>query len=268
MEHDVGDAGDVFWDAKVEGRKCLVFGCRQFAGMDGIEDGPAEAKGYAMAGAVFSTGPAGIDEPCIGRVAMYTICKHASVNRRMPDDKGLAEAGREGGRRFTNTVLRSCNLGRVARDKVVLRLLYCQLAYRWQNSKGIAGQQDEILWMSCMTRDGCIRDVLDWVSAASVFRQRRIRIVDDAGDRIEDDILEDSAEADGGKDLGLLILGQVDALGIAAAFDVEDTIVGPAVLVVANQASVKIGREGRLAGAGEPKEERHVVRACSLVLVG
>ena len=62
------------------------------------------------------------------------------------------------------------------------------------------------------------------------------------------------AKLDGVVDIGLLLLGEVDALGIAAAFEVEDAVIGPAVLVVTDELAVGIGGQGGLAGAAEAKE--------------
>lgn len=54
-------------------------------------------------------------------------------------------------------------------------------------------------------------------------------------DRISFDIFQDCAMADGLKDLRLLLLGEVDALGIAASLNVENTSSCPAMLVITDQ---------------------------------
>ena len=55
---------------------------------------------------------------------------------------------------------------------------------------------------------------------------------------------------------------QADGLGVAAALEVEDAVVAPAVLVVADEDPLGIGRERRLARARQAEEDRHVaVRA-------
>ena len=59
---------------------------------------------------------------------------------------------------------------------------------------------------------------------------------------------------------GSLSAGQVDRLGVAAPLDVEDARVGPAVLVVADEQALRVGRERRLARAGEPEEHRGAAR--------
>ena len=74
-----------------------------------------------------------------------------------------------------------------------------------------------------------------------------------------DDVLEHGAESAGRRvDLRLRFGRQADRLGVAAAFEVEHAAVAPPVLVVADQPAVGIARERRLAGAGQPEEQRDV----------
>ena len=77
--------------------------------------------------------------------------------------------------------------------------------------------------------------------------------------RIEHHVLQHGAEAVGGvPDHRLGFLAELDALGVAAAFEVEDAVRAPAVLVVAEQRAVRIGGQRGLAGAGEAKEQRGI----------
>jgi len=64
------------------------------------------------------------------------------------------------------------------------------------------------------------------------------------------DVLEDQAKVDGIVDR-LLPCRDVDALHVAATFDIEHTNAGPDVLVIADQEVVWIGGECCLAGARE-----------------
>ena len=81
----------------------------------------------------------------------------------------------------------------------------------------------------------------------------------DARLRIEHHVLQHAAEALGrGIDLRLGLGRQPDGLGVAAAFEIEHALRAPAVLVVADQHAVRIGRQRGLAGAGEAEEQRHV----------
>ena len=76
------------------------------------------------------------------------------------------------------------------------------------------------------------------------------------GTIVHDDVLDDGTEADGAEDLGLLLGGEVRALGVAAALDVEHARLRPHVLVVADERAPRVGGERRLAGAAEAEEER------------
>src|SRR5699024_11193565 len=55
------------------------------------------------------------------------------------------------------------------------------------------------------------------------------------------------------------LLIQVDDLGVAAALEVEDAVVVPAVLVVADQQTLGVGGQGGLAGAGQAEEQSGVL---------
>ena len=76
---------------------------------------------------------------------------------------------------------------------------------------------------------------------------------------VDHHVLEDRAEPAGGRvDLRLGLGRQLDHLGVAAALEVEDARVAPAVLVVADEAPLRVARERGLAGAGEAEEQRRV----------
>ena len=85
--------------------------------------------------------------------------------------------------------------------------------------------------------------------------------MDGAGDGIDHHVLEHRAEADGLVDLRLGAGREADDLGVAAALEVEDAVVGPAVLVVADEAAGRVGAERGLAGAGEAEVQRDVTLA-------
>lgn len=66
-------------------------------------------------------------------------------------------------------------------------------------------------------------------------------------------------------DIGLLLGRQTNALGVATTLDVKDTAVRPAVLVITNQSTVGVGRQGGLSGTGQAEEQSDVA---ALALVG
>ena len=114
-------------------------------------------------------------------------------------------------------------------------------------------------------RDLGVLDVLDRVGAASVLGQGGIVVVDDTGDGVEDDVLEDGTEPDGVENIGLLLGGETNALGVAATLDVEDTRVAPAVLVVTDELTLGVGRQCGLASTGQTEEDSDIA---VLALVG
>ena len=104
-----------------------------------------------------------------------------------------------------------------------------------------------------------VRDEFERIGRARVLGLRLVVEIDEARLGIEADILQHRAEAQGRVvDLGLGLARQLDGLGVAAALEVEHAVRAPAVLVVADQRAVRIGRERGLAGAGEAEEQRDV----------
>ena len=84
-------------------------------------------------------------------------------------------------------------------------------------------------------------------------------VVDLAGARVEDDVLEDRPEhSRGAVDLWFALGRQPNRLGVATALEVEDPVGAPAVLVVADQPAVGGRGQRRLAGARQAEEERGV----------
>ena len=115
--------------------------------------------------------------------------------------------------------------------------------------------------------DGCAGDTgnfgvgneLDRICRPRVFRQRlsssksTLRVAGSTHG-----VFQHRAEADRGIDFGLFFGRQSDALGIAAPLDVEHAVVGPAMLVVADQLARDVGRERGLARARQAEEQRDV----------
>ena len=147
----------------------------------------------------------------------------------------------------------------VASQEVVRGLLRRELRNRGEHTERIAGEHDDVLGLRLdEARDLRVRDELDRVRAARVLRDRHVVVVGHARRGVVHDVLEDRAEADRVEDLGLLLRGQVDALGVAAALNVEDTSVRPDVFVVTNKQAAWVRREGGLAGTGETEEESDI----------
>src|SRR4051812_25042892 len=78
---------------------------------------------------------------------------------------------------------------------------------------------------------------------------------------VEDDVLHDGSEhARRAVYIGLRLLRELYDFGIAPALKVEDSVVRPAMLVVANQPPLGVCAQGCLARARKPEEDCNVAR--------
>ena len=60
-------------------------------------------------------------------------------------------------------------------------------------------------------------------------------------------VLKKCIALDSVEDVGLALLVEVDNLGLAPTFEVEHTVVVPAVLVITDKATLRVGRQSGLA---------------------
>src|SRR5574337_837603 len=142
---------------------------------------------------------------------------------------------------------------------MVHRLRRIELGDRRQNPEGVAGQHDDVARMAGPTGGRGVGDKGQRIGDAGVLGLRFVVEIGNAQFRVEDDVLHHRAEALGRRiDLGLGLARELDRLGVAAAFEVEDAAFAPAVLVVPDEDAVRVGGERRLAGAGKTEENRGV----------
>src|SRR5450759_2804354 len=92
------------------------------------------------------------------------------------------------------------------------------------------------------------------IRRARVFGERGVVEIEQTQFRVERDVFEHRAEADGIPDLGFGFAAQANALGVASAFEIENARGRPAMLVIADQVARGVGGEGGFASAGEMKK--------------
>src|SRR5262249_52126412 len=115
------------------------------------------------------------------------------------------------------------------------------------------------MWVTAATPQVGRRDQIDRVGGPRVLGQALVVVVRLPGVWIERDVLQDGAEVVGcGVDLRLRLSRDANRLGVAAALEVEDALVTPSVLVIADQPPGRVRGERCLAGAGESEEQSHV----------
>jgi hypothetical protein len=267
VEELIGNTRAGLGDGEVEGLVDLVLLVGELARVDGVEDCASVLERATLAVVLDTgTGPASVKEPGVGVVRGDLLCKHGGVLHGVKGQERLGEARREGGLGLGDTLFGTGHLRGVARDEVVHGLLGAELGDRRQDTTGVACEENNVGRVAAGDAGNLgVLDVLDGVCATSVLSESGVVVIDGSGLRVKDNVLEDGAELDGVEDIGLLLSGEANALGVAAALNVEDASVTPAVLVVTNQGTLGVGREGCLASSGETEEDGDV---SVLALVG
>src|SRR6266487_829726 len=100
--------------------------------------------------------------------------------------------------------------------------------------------------MSCpLFRDG-IRDKLQGIRRARIFRDRVVIQINEASHRVKGNVLENRPKSFGCRiNLRLSRFRESDHFSIASALKIENTVVTPAMLIVANKASSRVGGKSR-----------------------
>ena len=160
----------------------------------------------------------------------------------MEDNEWSAVASGEGRDGFENAVLSSrsftveiisrlqtrtggqIGLRSVTGQEVVASLLGGQFADRGEDTESVTSEHDDVLGLALNgARNAGVGNKVDGVGATGVLGDVDVVVVGIAGGDVVYDVLKDRTEADSVIDLGFLLGGKVDALGIAATLDVEDT---------------------------------------------
>ena len=218
------------------------------------------ADRHAPPGAVAAAGPAGVHQPAIDMVLGDEVAQQVGVFRRVARQEGRAEAGRELRLHADQAALGAGDLGGIAGEEVVHRLGRGQLGDRRHHAEGVGRQHYDVLRRAGPAGARSVRNGVERIGRARVLGLALVVEIDLARDRVHHDVLEHRAEAlRGREDLRLGLGREADRLGVAAALEIEDAVLRPAVLVIADQGAVGIGGEGGLAGAGEAEEDRRVV---------
>ena len=202
--------------------------------------------------------PTGVDQPDRRVVPVELLAEQLRVDRRPLRPERGAEAGREGGLRLGHAELGAGELRRVAGEEEEERLLAAEARDRRQDPEGVGSEEDHRPRMAGALRRQRVRDLLELVRGTGVLGLGVVVEIEHAA-LVDRDVLEHGAEAVHGlPDLRLGVGRETDRLGVAAALEVEEPLVAPAVLVVPDQQPLGIGRERRLARAREPEEDGHV----------
>ena len=213
---------------------------------------------HAAADAVFAAGPAGIDQPAIDLVLVDVVAQQIGIDRRVARQERRAEAGREFRLHADQTLSRCRRPWRCSpRGNDTSPDSAVSLAIGGITPIGVGGEEDDVLGMAGAAGARGIRNEIERIGRARVLGLGGVVVIGNARHRIESDVFQHGAETVGGvPDLGLGLARELDGLGVAAALEIEDAVRAPAVLIVADQRAVRIGRQRGLAGAGQAEEQR------------
>ena len=141
---------------------------------------------------------------------------------------------------------------------MILRLAGGQAGNRRQHAERIRRQENHLRRMTRFRhRLHNVVDVVDRVGNAGVFGFGCVVEVDRAVGTYGD-VFQQRIAADGMEDIRLSFFRQTNGLRVATAFEVKHAVVIPAVLVIPNQTTFWIGRQGGFTGAGQAEEHRHI----------
>ena len=240
---------------KIKERNLLGRCLQHVAVQDGIDNTSRVLNRNSLAAAV----PAGIHKVCLCTALLHALHKLFRILGRMQLEESLTEASRESRGRLGDAALGSRELCRKAGQEVILGLLRRQNGDRRQYAKRIRREENDILrCRSVGNRLYNLLDMIDRIGNTGILRDTLVGEIN-LTICIDRDILEECVAADCIVDVRLGFLVEVDDLGIASALKVEDAGIIPAVLVIADQKTLRIGRERGLTGARETKEHSRVL---------
>ena len=179
----------------------------------------------------------------------------------------LSKASGEGRGGLCDSTLGSGQLSGKSGQEVVLSLLRSQDGYRRQYAECICGQEDNLFrCRSCGNRAYNLLNMVDGIGYTGVLRYALI-IEIDLSISIQRYVLQQSVALDGVVDIRLGLFVQIDNLRVASAFEVEDTVVIPAVLIITDQQTFGICGQSSLTSSGQTEEDSGVlaVQPCKIL---
>src|SRR5262249_44428066 len=156
-----------------------------------------------------------------------------------------AKTGRKRCRDRLQTQLAPGNFLGIAADVMIHRLGLRERPDRWQYAECVTGQKNNVRRVACNAWNLRVLDEFYRISAASVLRNADVCIIYQMV-LIEHHVLEHRAKTERLEDLRFVLGRQIDGLGVATPFDVENALVTPAMLIVANETAFGVGRQRRL----------------------
>ena len=222
---------------------------------DSVDDTTSVADRDTLAGTV----PTSVHQVSLSTALLHLLNQLLSILCWVELQECLAEASRECRSRLSDATLCTSELCCESREEVVLCLLSAQDRYWRKNSECVCREEDNLLCSRALrVRTLDVLDVVDRIRNTSVLCYALVSEVDLAV-LVHSNVLKESVACDGTVDVWLRLLVEVDNLGVAATLEVEHTLVVPSVLVVADELTLRIGRESSLTSTRKTEEDSCVL---------
>mmetsp|Transcript_8236 Transcript_8236/g.13091 ORF Transcript_8236/g.13091 Transcript_8236/m.13091 type:complete len:208 (+) Transcript_8236:540-1163(+) len=193
------------------------------------------------------------------------LLQEISIHGRVQRQERSTKASTERGFGLCDAALCASHLGSVARQEVIDSLVGVQSGHRWEHTKRVTSQEDAVVWVTSHARGLIVGDVIKRVGHTAILGLGGVSKVRPVGLWVNRVVLQQGIRADRTEDLRLILLLQVNSLGIAATLKVEDAIIVPSMLIVTKQVAARVSRQGGLASARQTKEKSSIA---SRALVG
>jgi len=206
--------------------------------MNRVDNRTRLCQTHTLTHTVGAAHPAGVYHPH-RRIVLFTLLsEHFRILVRMQWQEGLTEAGRERRYGLSNSHFCSSDFAGVPRDKVVHSLFRIKSGNRWDDTRSIASQKDNILGVASNGWQLDVSDVFKWVAYPGVCRQTCVIVINGAAQvsilKISC-VLYNSSKFYGIKDIWLALASKSITLRVASSLNIKYVVVSPNVLVVSNQ---------------------------------
>ncbi len=205
-----------------------------------VEDSVDDSAGVTDGDTLASSVPACVNEVSLGTGLLHLLDELFCVLGRMEFEERLAEASGEGRSRLGDSALSSCEFCSEAGEEVVLCLLRVQDGNRRKYAECVSGEEDNLLCSGTLgLRTDDLLNMVDRIRNAGILGHALVVEVNLAS-FVNSNILEECIAADCIVDVRFGLLVELDDLCIAAAFEVEDALVVPTMLIVTDKKTLRI----------------------------
>ena len=190
---------------------------------------------------------------------VHLLYQLAGIHRGVQQQESRPEAGRESRRGFLDAAFGAGHLGGITAQELILGLVGIKPRNGRQHAESVGGEENHLARMAALRhRLHDIVDVVNRVGDTGVFGLGSVVVVDFARLGVEHHVFQKRIALDGAENIGFVFFGEVDALGVAAAFEIEHAFVVPAVFVITDKLTFGVGRKGGLARSRKPEENGRV----------